>query len=63
MLIDEQFDADDVLRDMDERFAEAEDDLVLDDDMRELDFGNMDVENANFRELASDIDNAEDLWE
>lgn len=61
MLIDEQFDADDVLRDMDEKIVD--DDLTGDDDMRELDFGNIHNENANFREMASDIDNTEDLWE
>ncbi|WP_034636982.1 hypothetical protein [Chitinivibrio alkaliphilus] len=62
-MIDEEFDADEVLRDMD-----SEDDLFLesdedDDDVRELNFGNRFDENANFNDIASDLDTAEDLWE
>ena len=31
--------------------------------MRELNFGNIHDENANFSDMASDLDNADDLWE
>jgi hypothetical protein len=61
MIIDEQFDADEILRDVDERNAEAE--SSVEDDMRELNFGNQHDENANYSDLASDLDNAEDIWE
>ncbi|MGM0444409.1 MAG: hypothetical protein ACQEQV_09495 [Fibrobacterota bacterium] len=62
-MLDEEFDADEVLRDMD-----SEDDLYLEsedgeDDVRELNFGNRFDENANFNDIASDLDTAEDLWE
>lgn len=61
MLLDEQFDADEILRDVDEQFAEEEEDEH--ETMRELNFGNTFDENANFSDMTSDIDNAEDLWE
>jgi hypothetical protein len=61
MILDEQFDADEILRDVDERNVEEDDDV--EDDMRELNFGNQTDENANFSDMASDIDNAEDIWE
>jgi hypothetical protein len=60
---DEDFDADEVLRDMDS----ADDVFVSDDEdedgMRELNFGNLYDENANFNDMASDLDTAEDMWE
>ncbi len=64
-MIDEDFDADDVLRDIDSEddLYVAEDDLEEDGDMRELNFGNMFDENANFNDMASDLDTAEDMWE
>lgn len=63
MRYDEDFDADDILRDID-----SEDDVFVvddedEDEMRELNFGNMFDENANFNDMASDLDTAEDLWE
>ncbi len=62
MLLDEKFDADEILRDVDEKFNEA--DTVLDDeDMRELNFGNVHDQNANFNDMASDLDTTEDLWQ
>jgi hypothetical protein len=61
MILDEQFDADEILRDVDERFNDNDDDV--EDDMRELNFGNQQDENANYSDMASDIDNAEDIWE
>ena len=61
MILDEQFDADEILRDVDER--DMDDDADGDEDMRELNFGNQHDENANYSDMASDLDNAEDLWE
>ena len=59
MILDEQFDADEILRDVDE----YDDGDAGADDMREFNFGNLHDENANFSDLASDIDNTDDLWE
>ena len=59
MILDEQFDADEILRDVDEA---AHDDASA-DDMRELNFGTLHDENANFSDMASDLDNTDDLWE
>ena len=61
MNLDEQFDADEVLRDVDEQIHD--DDFGDEEDMRELNFGNIHDENANFSEMASDLDSTEDLWE
>ncbi|MBD3315015.1 MAG: hypothetical protein GF344_04455 [Chitinivibrionales bacterium] len=61
MILDEQFDADEILRDMDEKYVDEGSDE--DDEMRELNFGNTFDENANFEDMASDLDSAEDLWE
>ncbi|MBN1579017.1 MAG: hypothetical protein JW913_20815 [Chitinispirillaceae bacterium] len=61
MILDEQFDADEILRDVDERYLD--DDLDDEDDMRELNFGTIHDENANFSDMASDLDTADDLWE
>jgi len=62
MLLDENFDADEILRDVDEKFTE-EDLLSDDEDMRELNFGNVHDQNANFNDMASDLDTTEDLWQ
>ncbi|HAJ79283.1 MAG TPA: hypothetical protein DCO75_05885 [Fibrobacteres bacterium] len=59
MILDEQFDADEILRDVDE----AADDDANSDDMRELNFGNLHEENANFSDMASDLDSTDDLWQ
>jgi hypothetical protein len=61
MILDEQFDADEILRDVDERYAD--DDMGDDEDMRELNFGTIHDENANFSDMASDLENTDDLWE
>ncbi|MBN1309029.1 MAG: hypothetical protein JXA18_13985 [Chitinispirillaceae bacterium] len=61
MILDEQFDADEILRDVDERYLD--DDLDDEDDMRELNFGTIHDENANFSDMASDLDTTDDLWE
>ena len=59
MILDEQFDADAILRDVDE----IDDDDNEADDMRELNFGTLHDENANFSDMASDLDSTDDLWE
>jgi hypothetical protein len=59
MILDEQFDADEILRDVDERNEEGE----APEDMRELNFGSLHDENANFSDMASDLDNTDSLWE
>jgi hypothetical protein len=59
MILDEQFDADEILRDVDE--IDSEDNEA--DDMRELNFGTVHDENANFSDMASDLDSTDDLWE
>jgi len=59
MILDEQFDADEILRDVDE----ADDDTDIPEDMRELNFGTLHDENANFNDMASDLDSTDDLWE
>jgi hypothetical protein len=62
MIIDEQFDSDEILRDPDERYDEEEE-IELEEEMRELNFGTLQDENANFSDMASDLDAADDLWE
>jgi hypothetical protein len=59
MILDEQFDADEILRDVDE----IDEDKDEADDMRELNFGTVHDENANFNDLASGLDSTDDLWE
>ena len=61
MILDEQFDADEILRDVDERYVDEG--TELEEDMRELNFGNMYDENANFSDMAGDLDTTEDMWE
>ena len=61
MVLDEQFDADEILRDVDERFEEEPEDEGP--DARELNFGNKFDANANFSDMASDLDSTDDLWE
>ena len=60
MILDEQFDADEILRDVDERYVDENED---EEEMRELNFGNVHDENAHFSDLASDLDTTDDLWE
>jgi hypothetical protein len=61
MVLDEQFDADEILRDVDERYSEDGSDE--EEEMRELNFGNVHDEKAHFSDMASDLDNTDDLWE
>ena len=58
MILDEHFDADEILRDVDEHDA-----ADTPEDMRELNFGTLHDENANFSDMASDLDSTDDLWE
>jgi hypothetical protein len=60
MILDEQFDADEILRDVDELTENRE---VTEENMRELNFGNLHDENANFSDMASDLDSTDDLWQ
>ncbi len=59
MLMEDHFDADEILRDIDEGF---DDEYSTDEDMRELEFGTQHDERAHYTELASDLDNADELW-
>jgi hypothetical protein len=59
MVLEEQFDADEILRDVDDYVDDAD----AAEDMRELNFGTLHDENANFSDMASDLDNTDDLWE
>ncbi|MDR3011844.1 MAG: hypothetical protein LBU70_01365 [Chitinispirillales bacterium] len=63
MILDEQFDADEILRDADERYAEDDEEEGEEEEMRELNFGTLRDENANFNDMASDLDTEEDLWD
>jgi len=61
MIIDEQFDADEILRDVvDEQYVDEEE---MDEEMRELNFGTLHDANANFNDMASELDTTGDLWE
>lgn len=59
MTADEHFDADEILRDVDEKDIG---DRMSEEDMRELNFGNLHDENANFSDMASDLDSTDDLF-
>jgi hypothetical protein len=61
MILDEQFDADEILRDVDERYSEESE--AEEEEMRELNFGNVHDENAHFSDMASDLENTDDMWE
>jgi len=64
MILDEQFDADDILRDADERYNEDEEEMVEEEteEMRELNFGTYHDETANFNDMASELGGT-DEWE
>ena len=61
MLLDESFDADEILRDVDEVYDDSE--FFKRDDMRELNFGSLKDENANFSDMAGELDTTGDMWE
>jgi hypothetical protein len=52
VILEEQFDADEILRDVDARNIED----AKEDDTRELNFGTHYDENENFKDMASDLD-------
>jgi len=52
MILDEQFDADEVLRDLDEQL---DDDPVV-EDVREINFDDLRAHQENFRDLSADLD-------
>ena len=58
MLLEEQFDADDILRDQDEELPDEDE---LETDLREVDFESNHANQENYRDLSSDID--ADVWE
>lgn len=66
MLLDEQFDADEILRDEEEKFnseSNRKDGAKKnDEEMEELEFGSQ-RGSSHYDELASEMDNAEDLWQ
>lgn len=61
MLLDENFDADEILRDVDDH--SDDEDGSEEGHTRELNFGNVHDENANFNDMAGDLDTTEDLWQ
>lgn len=63
MVIDEQFDADEILRDVVDEYIDDESDEATEEEIRELNFGTVHDENANFNEMASELDLEEVLWE
>lgn len=60
MILDEEFDPDEILRSVDEQYIEED---VIDEEMRELNFGTIHDANANFNDMASELDTTGDLWE
>jgi hypothetical protein len=54
MMLEELFDPDEILRDVGDDALESE----LPENVRELNFGTLHDQNANFRDVASDLDNA-----
>jgi hypothetical protein len=51
VILEEQFDADDVLRDVDESSFED----VNEEDTRELNFGNFHDDDENYKDIANDL--------
>lgn len=56
-MIDDHFDADEILRDRDEEIVEEKA-----DDVGELEFGTKRAQRTHFRELAGELEEAEDMW-
>jgi hypothetical protein len=52
MNLEEQFDPDEVLRDIGDQALEED----IPEDVREVSFGTLDDENANFKDFESDFD-------
>jgi hypothetical protein len=62
MLLKEDYDADEILRDGEEEPI-IDEGGEKDEDVRELNLGNEHDAKENFGELASDMGDEEDLWE
>jgi predicted metal-dependent phosphotriesterase family hydrolase len=60
MLMDEQFDADEILRDIDDHLDE---DGLTEEEIQELELDNPHQRKKRLRDMAEDIDNTEDNWE
>ena len=56
MIIEEDFDADDILRDVGDKCSDA-DFHEAPENVRELNFNSMHDHNANFRDIAGDLEN------
>ncbi len=57
MNLDEEFDADDNLRDIGEKIPNADDESDEEpEDVREVKFGTIDDENENFKEIEDDLE-------
>jgi hypothetical protein len=53
MILEDQFDPDEILRDVGDKAIDEED---TPENVREVDFGTLDDQNANFNDMASDLD-------
>jgi hypothetical protein len=56
MILEEDFDADDILRDVGDKYSDA-DFHDAPENVRELNFNSMQDHNANFSEIAGDLEN------
>ena len=52
MILEDQFDPDEILRDVGDKAIEDD----LPENVRELNFGTLHDQNANFKDMASDLD-------
>ena len=53
MILEDQFDPDEILRDVGDKAIDEED---TPENVREVDFGTLGDQNANFNEMAGDLD-------
>jgi hypothetical protein len=61
MARDDDFDADEILRDVDE--ATVPEVPVSEDDMKELEFGSKQDQDAHFKEIADELGEDDNLWQ
>jgi hypothetical protein len=54
MILEDQFDPDEILRDIGDKTIEED----VTENVREVDFGTVHDHNANFRDIAGDFDNS-----
>ena len=62
MLLEEQYDADEILRDGEDNSIINDEEEEENEGVRELNLGNKHDAKENFNELTSDIGDEEDLW-